>query len=132
MMDYICTFVGVYTDVFILYFFLKQYSIKESWKGKICLFSGFGLINILMNMFEVIFFLKVAVSIAICVVIISLLYENVAWYEALKYMFVFYVLLGIGELLIIPIMIFVEGVYDIELFYSDSITSTWLITLMSV
>lgn len=129
-MDYICTFVGVYTDVFILYFFLKQYSIKESWKGKICLFSGFGLINILMNMFEVIFFLKVAVSIAICVVIISLLYENVAWYEALKYMFVFYVLLGIGELLIIPIMIFVEGVYDIELFYSDSITSTWLITLI--
>ena len=62
---------------------------------------------------------------------IILLYEQIKWYEALKYMLVFYALLGIGELLIIPIMILFEGVYDIELFYSESITSTWLLTLIS-
>lgn len=130
MLDYVCTFIGVYTDVFILYIFLTQYKIKGSKVGIISLFLGFGLTNILMNIFEVAFVLKLSISIALCVIIIMFLYENVAWYEALKFLIAFYVLLGIGELLIVPIIILIEGIYDIELFYSESLTSTWLFTLI--
>ena len=36
----------------------------------------------------------------------------------------------IGELLVVPIVIINESVYDMEVFYVDSITSTWLMRLM--
>lgn len=130
MLDYICTFIGVYTDVFILYIFLTQYRIKGSQLGKTILFLGFGLINIFMNILSVPFVLKLVISIVVCMLIIMSLCKGVTWYEALKFMIVFYVLLGIGELLIVPIFIFIEGVYDIELFYSDSLTYTWVLTLI--
>lgn len=130
MLDYICTFIGVYADVFILYIFLTKYKIKGSMVGKISVFLGIGLINIFMNMLEMSFILKICVSIVLCVLIIRFLYKDIVWYEALKCMIVFYSLLGIGELLIIPIIILFEGIYDIELFYSESLTTTWLFTLL--
>ena len=72
MLEYVCTFIGVFTDVFILHVFLNQYRIKSSRWGESCLFGGFGLLSILLNIFELNFFVKLAISISLCVIIIIL------------------------------------------------------------
>lgn len=130
MFDLVCTFIGVYTDVFVLYMFLTQYEVKDFKVRAIGLFTGFGFINILMNVFEVTFILKLSISIVSCAIIIMVICKNIVWFAAIKYTITFYTLLGIGELLVIPIMILFEGVYDIDLFYSETITSIWVFTLI--
>lgn len=130
VVDLVCTFIGVYTDVIVLYMFLTQYEINGSKIGKISLFAGFGLINILMNVLEVPFMLKLSISIISCVIIIMLLCADVTWFGSIRCTITFYTLLGIGELFVIPIMILFEGIYDIDLFYSETITSIWVLTLV--
>lgn len=93
VVDLVCTFIGVYTDVIVLYMFLTQYEINGSKIGKISLFAGFGLINILMNALEVPFMLKLSISIISCVIIIMLLCADVTWFGSIRCTITFYTLL---------------------------------------
>lgn len=50
--------------------------------------------------------------------------------NALSYTIMFFTILGIGEILVIPVMILSENIYDIDMFYSESITPIWVFTLV--
>lgn len=130
MLDNICTIIGVYTDVFVFYIFLSQFKLNAFKMRRIILFIVFGLINIIMNIFEAVFIIKLCIGIVAIVILIMLTCEIMGILSAIKCAIAFYTFLGIGELLVVPIMILVEGVYDIDLFYANSITSLWVITLI--
>ena len=130
MIDFLCTLIGVYTDVLILYIFLDKYEEKISKMAVRILFASYGAINILMNMYEVEYIIRLCLCVFLSICIILLAYQQISLINAIKCIVTFFTLLGIGELLVIPIMILFQGVYDIELFYSETLTSAWAFTLI--
>lgn len=130
MVDFLCTLIGVYTDVLILYIFLDKYEEKISKMAIRILFASYGVINIILNMYEVEYIIKLCLCVVLSICIILLAYQYISLSNAIKCIVAFFTLLGIGELLVIPIMIWCKGIYDIEIFYSETLTSAWAFTLI--
>lgn len=130
MTDIMCTLIGVYTDVFILYAYLDVCKTKISKSKIIALFAVYGVINVILNVLEVNYIVKLSLCIFLCICIILAAYQEMNLFDAIKYTITFFTLLGIGELLIIPMTILGKEVYDIDLLYSESNTLTWILTLI--
>lgn len=130
MLGYICTFFGVFTDVYVLFLYLSYYQFTGG-PLKIGLsFVVFGLVNILMNLFELSFLTRLCIGIILCVIIIYNICRNMSLFMSLKSSIAFYTYLTIGELIVIPITILSAGIYDIDIFLTDTVTANWLFTLI--
>lgn len=114
MIDTIYTLIGVYLDVFILYIYLEKCKTKISKYQIVLLFSLYGVINTILDIFEVLYAAKLVLCIPLCVCVILLAFHGISWFDALKYAIIFFTLLKVGELLVIPITVLSEGIYDID------------------
>ncbi len=116
------TLVCAYLDIFILHMYLKKYKIKISKLGVVLLFLPYSAIYITLNAYEALYAIKLVLCILLCVCIIWRAYQGIISLNVLKYTTIFFALLGIGELLVILIIILSDGVYEIKLFCIKTIT----------
>lgn len=130
MWDIICTLIGVYVDVFILYLYLNIYKIKTSKYIALVIYVLYGFLVLAMNMNEISLVLKLLISLISTIFLSLLLYERVSIFNAIISSIVFFTILGLGEIFIIPYTFISYNVYDIDIFYTDSLTMLWLETFL--
>ena len=83
-----------------------------------------------MNINEINLVLKLLISLISTIFLALLLYERVSIFNALISSIVFFTILGLGEIFIIPYTFISYNVYDIDIFYTDSLTMLWLETFL--
>lgn len=120
MLDFLCTIIGVSVDTILLYFYLNVFEEKLNKLMIGVIYASYCIINIFMNVTGTAFMVKIFINAFSVVLILILGYKEFSRMIAIKSS----ILYLIGELLVVPIVIINESVYDMEVFYVDSITST--------
>lgn len=128
--DIICTVIGVCVDVFILYIYSSIYKIKTSKYKALFLYLVYGIVTLLMNVNEIKFAFKLSLNIILTIALLKMIYENITVFAAIINSVIFFTLLGIGEIFTIPVTFICYDVYDIDIFYTDSLTLLWIETLL--
>ena len=82
----------------------------------------YGFLVLAMNINEINLVLKLLISLISTIFLALLLYERVSIFNALISSIVFFTILGLGEIFIIPYTFISYNVYDIDIFYTDSLT----------
>lgn len=128
MLDLICTYLGIFVDIGILVMFLSVNESKMSGVRLCIMYLVYGLLSVCLNMGNVPFFVRTIFNIVAISIIVFEGYNNIRRQDGIKLSLLFLILLGVPELIVTPVMILTEGVYDIDIFYDESLI--WLVTLL--
>lgn len=125
------TVLGMFIDTIVLFFYLNCHCIKKGkhWRVLVA-FSIYFLINFIMGGLEVRLGIRTFCNLCIIMGIQYFFYDKINYYEIGKEALVFILLLGVAELLVVPLIFLLTNNYDVSVFNDSSKPSLWLVSMI--
>ncbi|WP_349945610.1 ATP-binding protein [Lacrimispora sp. BS-2] len=120
----------MFIDTMVLFFYLNCHTIKESKRLQaISAYSLYFLINCILGSIDFPLLCKAICNICMVLAIRYFNYDKVSRYEIGKEAIVFILLLGISEVLILPLIFLLTKSFDMDIFNDYSRPNLWLISM---
>lgn len=127
--EIIFTVFGMFVDCILLVQYMDLHILKKSRKfGALLFYMLFFLTNCLLGIANIPLIIRTAYNLIMIECIGYFFYEKISIYVLGKEAIIFILLLGISELLIIPIIFLLTGDYTAEIFNDSSYPNLWIIS----
>lgn len=126
----IFTIIGMFVDCMLLVQYMDAHILKKSKKIYIIIgYLMFFLINCILGIIDIPFMFRTVSNLIMIICIGYLFYEKISIYALGKEAIIFILLLGVSELLLIPIVFLLTGKYDAQIFSDPNQSHLWLLSL---
>lgn len=125
----ILTIIGMFVDCMLLIQYMDSHVLKKSMKiHTIIGYLLFFLINCILGILDIPFMIRTFTNIIMIICIGYICYEKTSIYTLVKEAIIFILLLGVSELLLIPIVFILTGKYDVQIFNDPNQSHLWLLS----
>ena len=125
----ILTIIGRVGDCMLLIQYMDSHVLKKSMKiHTIIGYLLFFLINCILGILDIPFMIRTFTNIIMIICIGYICYEKTSIYTLVKEAIIFILLLGVSELLLIPIVFILTGKYDVQIFNDPNQSHLWLLS----
>lgn len=129
--EIVYTACGMLIDTIVLFSYFNCYRIKDNRKYILVIVSYiiYFASNFIMGSIDIPFWIRTLLNVFMIIMIGGFFYKNVNKYEIVKSAVIFILLLGIAELLVIPLGYVLTARYNTEIFNDPSRPHLWLISM---
>ena len=125
----ILTIIGMLVDCMLLVQYMDSHALKKSMKLHVIIgYLLFFLINCILGITDIPFMIRTFTNLVMIICIGYIFYEKTSIYTLGKEAIIFILLLGVSELLLIPIVFILTGKYDAEIFNDPNQSYLWLLS----